>query len=195
MTDDFLCLGAPRAGQERNPYGPEPGGNRYYLWTSVPSEQALTAGYPRWGGLKPPRVGQSSARPTNRRALHAGSNPLLFRYDKPGAAIGAATHQTAACRCKRRRGVFPVRILDLVSAGTANAERWFRKTLHLGEVRLPKRGCASLATTAMPSSINGREVGRATSGPRCRNTRWRHLRSRASTRSLSAPATRGIRPD
>jgi hypothetical protein len=95
LTDAFLCLGAPRQGKNETQYGPEPGGTRYYLWTSVPAARATTA-LVRTGGLEPAAHWVNHARAGGRVALAAGANPLLVRYDQPGRGFLVVQAENAA---------------------------------------------------------------------------------------------------
>ncbi|MBN1909705.1 MAG: hypothetical protein JW818_08200, partial [Pirellulales bacterium] len=96
VTDDFICLGRPRGGHNETRYIEEPGGTRYYLWTTVPSKVdtkvAVTS-----GGLKPAAAyvnGQRAAEPLKLRGLQLrkGVNPLLLRYDAPGRGHFVVVH-------------------------------------------------------------------------------------------------------
>ena len=85
ITDNFIGLGGPARAKNETGFGPEPGGSRYYLWTSVASDrdrgaQALT------GAIKPAAawLNQKRLAKSGSVHLHAGANPLLLRYDKPG---------------------------------------------------------------------------------------------------------------
>lgn len=86
ITDDFICLGAPREGLNETLYGPEEGGSRYYLLTSAAAETPMTA-VVRSGGLRPAKAWLNGA-PVDVSggavSLGAGANPLLLRYDAPG---------------------------------------------------------------------------------------------------------------
>jgi hypothetical protein len=95
VTDEFLCLGAPRGGKNETLYGAEPGGNRYYLWSSVPADQAITA-YPHWGGLVPAAAWLNHQPLGKSAALRVGSNPLLIRYDQAGRGYFVMTNSAAA---------------------------------------------------------------------------------------------------
>lgn len=83
VTDEFLCLGAAKPEHKETLYGPEPGGTRYFLWTSVHSQNPVTA-YPWIGGQKPAAWWLNRERGGELVKLKAGSNPLLLRYDAPG---------------------------------------------------------------------------------------------------------------
>lgn len=85
VTDNFIGLGRPASAKNETIFGPEPGGTRYYLWSSVASEvecqaQALA------GPIKPSAAWLNHQRlaPNGAASLRAGSNPLLLRYDQPG---------------------------------------------------------------------------------------------------------------
>jgi hypothetical protein len=159
VTDDFLCLGAPRGGKNETLYGPEPGGNRYYLWTSVPATKA-TQGYPRWGGLQPAGVWVNHRRADQAATLQAGSNPLLVRYDKPGRGhIVMTTTKPNEAAAGNGDAFSPAAHWIWYPKERANADRWFRKAFRLDEVPAKAR----LRVTCDNSyviSINGVEVGK-----------------------------------
>jgi len=82
VSDEFLCLGAQKRGRNEFIYGAEPGGTRYYLWTTLPGPSPAEA---LVGGLAPAAVwlnGQRVVLPA--LPLKPGANPLLLRYDAPG---------------------------------------------------------------------------------------------------------------
>lgn len=85
ITDNFIGLGGPARAKNETAFGPEAGGTRYYLWTSVPASserrtQALA------GAIKPSAAWLNHEPLAKNGAvqLRAGANPLLLRYDKPG---------------------------------------------------------------------------------------------------------------
>ncbi|MBI2929178.1 MAG: hypothetical protein HYY24_26235 [Verrucomicrobia bacterium] len=98
VTDHFLCLGKRVDALNEHKYEPEPGGNRYYLWTSAtverPTTARIVASTRREGEqphasevLTPAAVFLNGARLENLQApvsLHAGANPILVRYDHAG---------------------------------------------------------------------------------------------------------------
>ena len=159
ITDEFICLGAPRSGLNETLYGPEPAGTRYYLWTSVPAQRAMPA-YPCSGGLKPSTVWFNHTRADQALTLQAGANPLLLRYDKPG------------------RGYFVVSETKLDEATSADSEpfsalaqwiwypqervaadRWFRKAFDLEKAPAEAR-LRITCDNGYAVSINGHPVGR-----------------------------------
>jgi hypothetical protein len=86
ITDDFICLGKPKAGLNETLYVTEPPGSRYYLWTTVVASADVQARILA-GGLMPAAVyvnGRRCNDPTNLLALHQGANPLLLCYEKSG---------------------------------------------------------------------------------------------------------------
>lgn len=85
VTDLFIGLGGAARAKNETAFGPEPGGTRYYLWTSVPSERNQ-AGQALVGAIKPAAgwLNHESLAKNGSVRLHAGANPLLLRYDQPG---------------------------------------------------------------------------------------------------------------
>ena len=83
IADEFIGLGATKAGRNETVYGEEPGGTRYYLWTAVVADRDQQA-YPQVGGNRPSAVWLNHVRCEKSASLKAGANPLLLRYDKPG---------------------------------------------------------------------------------------------------------------
>jgi hypothetical protein len=101
VADEFIGLGDIRHGHPECRRAAEPGGTRYYLWTSVQSpkdgESPVSV-----GGLLPAKA-WLNGEPLDPRAgsarMAAGGNPLLLRYDQigrgwfvPGSKSGALTH-------------------------------------------------------------------------------------------------------
>ncbi|MFO7615891.1 MAG: glycosyl hydrolase [Bacteroidales bacterium] len=87
VTDHFICLGKPSEGLNELVYGEEPGGSRYYLWTSAFAERDCQVAAEQGGLL--PAVAYSNGQMIEPADFHtvaliAGSNPLLLRYDSPG---------------------------------------------------------------------------------------------------------------
>jgi hypothetical protein len=90
VSDDFIALGkmAYKSGALTDPsYEKEPGGSRYYLWTTVISDRARPARL-RMSGNRPRAVWVNRA-PVNAEApdaltLQSGPNPLLLRFDSVG---------------------------------------------------------------------------------------------------------------
>lgn len=86
VTDDFLCLGRPTEGHNEIVYREEPGGTRYYLWTTAfVARRTVVQGVA--GGLRPAVVyldGRVLGNVSSEVALEAGAHPLLLRYDSPG---------------------------------------------------------------------------------------------------------------
>lgn len=157
VTDDFLCLGAPGPGKNETTYGPEPGGNRYYLWTSVPAEKPLTAHLVH-GGLTPAAVwvNQQPARET--ATLHAGSNPVLVRYDKAGRGHFVMSKVKLADSAAKAQPFSPSAHWIWYPETPTHADRWFKK--HFNITKPP--AMARLRITCDNSyilTINGSEVG------------------------------------
>ncbi len=84
--DEFIALGKLDPGWKGDPsYGPEAGGTRYYLWTSVPAPRDMKARR-RTGAAAPSAMWLNhvpAATGAVDMPLKSGSNPLLLRYDKP----------------------------------------------------------------------------------------------------------------
>jgi hypothetical protein len=86
VTDEFICLGKPVDGQNEILYKEEPGGNRYYLWSSAFSRSECDASVEA-GGLTPAKLilnGSDVDPAAGNIRLKAGDNSLLLRYDSPG---------------------------------------------------------------------------------------------------------------
>jgi hypothetical protein len=85
VTDQFICLGKPQAGHNETTYGPEPGGTRYYLWTTaqVPTDTRVSVSV---GGLTPAAVyvGGKLVRTNEWIGGHSGSTIVLARYEQHG---------------------------------------------------------------------------------------------------------------
>ena len=86
VADEFIGLGGIKHGHPACSRVAEPGGSRYYLWTSVPAAQATNAPI-SCGGLEPARAwlnGAPLAAGAGYAALRPGANALLLRYDAIG---------------------------------------------------------------------------------------------------------------
>ena len=85
VTDDFICLGAPKRGHNETLYVNEPGGTRCYLWSTVRVADETKAKV-FVGGLKPAAVFLNGARLGHLDVvkLLAGANALLLRFDASG---------------------------------------------------------------------------------------------------------------
>ena len=86
ITDDFICLGTPKAGLNETLYVREKAGSCYYLWTSVVASQDMHAKIIA-GGLKPADVyvnGFNMRSLDKAISLKSGINPLLICYEQPG---------------------------------------------------------------------------------------------------------------
>ena len=158
VTDQFLCLGTPKPGKNETLYGPEEGGGRYYLWTSVPAD-AETEAHARWGGLKPAAIWVGGMKTTANVRLKRGSNPLLWRYDSPGRGFlvmerGAAKPELAGDEpfsAAARWIWYPQE--------RANGDRWFRKTFELAKVD-PQARLRITCDNGYAVRVNGKEAGR-----------------------------------
>lgn len=88
LYDEYLRLGKLVDHHTVFQREPEPGGTRYYLWTSVPAPQA-GARKVLHGGQLPAAAwlnGQPLPPATHQAELRAGANPLLLRFDRPGTS-------------------------------------------------------------------------------------------------------------
>ncbi|MBN2473146.1 MAG: hypothetical protein JXB62_00960 [Pirellulales bacterium] len=86
VADGFIGLGDIRHGHPSCRRVPEPGGTRYYLWTTVLAPNDGDAPVSR-GGLLPAAAwlnGSPLDGSARSARLQSGSNPLLLRYDKVG---------------------------------------------------------------------------------------------------------------
>jgi len=86
VSDDFIALGKLKFTATSSTYEKEPGGSRYYLWTSALSPANARARV-LVGGNPPAALWLNHARlsPAGGAVeVHAGSNPLLLRYDRVG---------------------------------------------------------------------------------------------------------------
>ena len=86
VSDEFIALGRLEFTSTSSAYQKEPGGSRYYLWTSVASDRDRPVRV-LMGGNKPASVWINQASVDNVSSavrLKAGSNPMLLRYDTVG---------------------------------------------------------------------------------------------------------------
>ncbi|HPO12637.1 MAG TPA: glycosyl hydrolase [Candidatus Hydrogenedentes bacterium] len=98
VSDDFIALGKPDYTGIEIEYQPEPGGTRYYLWTTARAGKAGNAKI-RLGGLQPGAVYiNESALQLGAEivALHEGANPVLLRFDQPGRTHFVLEMESAA---------------------------------------------------------------------------------------------------
>jgi hypothetical protein len=145
VTDHFLCLGKRGSALNEIKYEPEPGGNRYYLWTSATVDGDTTArilASAHQDGekphasevLTPAAVFLNGLRIESLQApvsLRAGANPILVRYDQAGRGcfVLKCDAQPSAKRTPLAMTWFddPSVIRFDVFAGAKPAE-WFRFT-------------------------------------------------------------------
>jgi len=146
VTDDFLCLGKPQQALNEIRYVDEITNGRYYVWSCVTVPHDLTADIfysnqppddkSHTSTVLTPAVlyvnGISVSLPNNGISLHAGSNPILIRYDRAGRghfvlrqhdASEPANRKPLSMRWSDDEGVIPFDI----TAGQSSAE-WFRFT-------------------------------------------------------------------
>jgi hypothetical protein len=83
IPDGFIALGVPHFVGTATDYTAEPGGSRYYLWTTAAAPREMGARIAA-GGNAPAAVWINGAPTVSAAKLHAGANPVLLRYDKPG---------------------------------------------------------------------------------------------------------------
>jgi hypothetical protein len=87
VSDDFIALGRVKLTSTGSSYEKEPGGSRYYLWTTAVSDRTRSARL-RMGGSLPATVWLNGARVDAGEPgvleLHTGPNPLLLRFDAVG---------------------------------------------------------------------------------------------------------------
>jgi hypothetical protein len=87
IGSDVIGLGKLETKATTTTYSAEPGGTRYYLWTSVASPREMRARLIAGGELLPSAVwlnGGELALSVKEAPLRPGSNVLLLRYDRPG---------------------------------------------------------------------------------------------------------------
>lgn len=85
MYDEFIRLGKLVYRRRLHAREPEPGGARYYLWTTVRAPRDMKAKV-IYGGDRPSAVwigGKKCPANVSEIELAAGANPVLLRYDKP----------------------------------------------------------------------------------------------------------------
>jgi hypothetical protein len=159
ITDEFICLGAPRSGKNETLYGPEPGGNRYYLWTSVPAGKAMPA-YPHWGGMEPAGIWVNHQKATGEAALQAGANPVLVRYNKAGRGFFVmSSEKTKAPERNRTEAFTPAAHWIWYPKERVDGDRWFRKTFRLAKAPAEARLRAT-CDNGYAVSVNGKNVGK-----------------------------------
>lgn len=134
VSDDFICLGKPKAGLNETLYVAEQGGTRHYLWTCAQAGQAMQAQV-KSGGLTPVRVYINGAELSGQDTvtLNAGANPLLLCYEQTGRGhfvleqIGApdsGTRTPLSMQWHDRPGVVPFDVRPHESRPTG----WYRFT-------------------------------------------------------------------
>ena len=166
ITDQFICLGAPRQGKNETVYDPEPGGSRYYLWTTVPVE-AATVAHPSSGGLKPAAVWVNHKTAAGAVTLAPGFNPVLLRYNRAGRGF-FVMDRNAPPPGDPAQDVFSDAAYWIWEAGAVeNGDRWFRRSFDLA--KRPQRARIRLTCdNGYSVSVNGVVVGRG--------SEWREVR-------------------
>jgi hypothetical protein len=190
ITDDFIGLGGPARAKNETAFGPEAGGTRYYLWTSVPASadrkaQALA------GAIKPAAAWLNHA-PLAKNGtvqLHAGANPLLLRYDKPGRTffvVGNAKTpaedvvEAGAATATPVAGEAPFSpAANWIWFGSETGERCFQKSFTLDKVPA-KAILRATADDSYTARLNGAKVGAGTS--------WQRVQEFEVTAQLQAGA-------
>ncbi|MEN6602687.1 MAG: glycosyl hydrolase, partial [Bryobacteraceae bacterium] len=85
VSEDFIALGTPRFESTTTTYKAEPGGARYYLWTTAVAPREMDARVVT-GGSVPAGAWINGAPAGSSVRLRTGANPVLLRYDAPGRA-------------------------------------------------------------------------------------------------------------
>lgn len=93
LYDEFIRFGRLEGEKwmPRMTRQPEAAGATYYLWTTVRASRAMDA-VVLAGGLRPSAIwvnGQSTSPVSSHVAVHAGSNPVLLRYNSAGTGYFA----------------------------------------------------------------------------------------------------------
>ncbi len=90
-------------GHNETVYGPEAGGTRYYLWTTVAAQRDGEA-HALTGGMQPAAVWLNHQRSDKGAlAVRRGANPLLLRYDAPGRGYFVVSTRRRSNRPTRAR--------------------------------------------------------------------------------------------
>ncbi len=179
VADTFIGLGAIRHGHPSCNRVPEPGGSRYYLWTSVQAPKDGDTPISR-GGLLPAAVWLDGT-PLNVTApsatLKSGSNPLLLRYDK----IGRGWFLFGTSDGNQASGETPftsaAKWIWWPDDKEQAATRYFSRTFHLNAV--PKTCHIRItADNGYTLLVNGRELGRGSA--------WTRVQEYDATNALRA---------
>ncbi len=171
ITDNFIGLGSPARAKNETAFGLEPGGTRYYLWTSVASSidqkvQALA------GAIKPTAAWLNYEPLAKNGAvyLRAGANPLLLRYDMPGRTffvLSTANRSAPMTAVVDESQAAPASAPDQqifspaaywIWFGDAVGERCFRRTFPLTEVPAKAR-LRVTGDDGYSAWVNGKQVG------------------------------------
>lgn len=191
LTDHFIGLGGPAHAKNETAFGPEPGGSRYYLWSSVPSTGEGPA-QAHAGTLKPAAAWLNHAplAKNGQAMLRAGSNPLLLRYDRPGRTYfvfstakapdpaGDVIDATPTAPAPAVDAPFSA-AADWIWLDSANGERRFQKTFALDQAPAQAR-LRVTGDDGYRAWVNGEEVG---SGQH-----WQHVQEFDVTSRLRAGA-------
>ncbi len=162
MPRDFIALGKRELKSTTVNYAPEPGGNIYYLWTSVFAPAAIEAQVLQ-GGLPPAAIsvnGKAVNGTARTLALQAGWNSLLLRYDhagkghfvllEPGAPLDWKQSEPLATEWYRRPGLIEFNVHP-----GAEQVGWYRTNAPPGlrAITLPTRARAELRIGGKPVSL------------------------------------------
>jgi hypothetical protein len=178
ITDHFLCLGKTVEGLNEVKYVPEPGGNRYYVWTSITVEQETLArivssrrreGYqPHASEVLTPAAlylnGTAIADSEKPVLLKAGPNALLVRYDQAGRGYLVVRREGAENAPAGRTPLAMTwhddpRVLPFDIHAGARPPEWYRFTAPPGF-----RGMQVVAKGRVEAWVDGQRMRTAESG-------------------------------
>jgi hypothetical protein len=195
VGDDFICLGTPRWASREYVYDPEPGGSRYYLWTSVFSPLVREVRILS-GGIRPSAVfldGAALKELTRTIRLSSGFHSLLLRYDGVGRGhfvfenVDAAPETPRlplAMRWYRNQNVL---LFDIKPGGTRKAG-WYRFDSPPGF-----RSMKFLAHGKVRAWADGHELS-VEPGPICGDGAREYKASVVRANPLSVPVALRIEP-
>ena len=162
VGDAFIGLGAVRHGMPSCSRMAEPGGQRYYLWTSIPSSQAATEPL-SCGGLTPARAWLNGAALDPQAAqvdLRAGANALLLRYDGIGRGWAVVGATGGVARAAGGTAPFSAAAKWIWWPGERDgtATRHFRRDFALPDKPISAR-LRITCDNGYRASVNGHEIG------------------------------------
>jgi hypothetical protein len=167
VHNEFIGLGKMKTSGTSTSYDPEPGGTRYYLWSSVRSAQD-TSVYPLIGGMVPAALWINKTRyqqVPEQVTLSSGPNPLLLRYDTPGrGSLVFSTVKKASSASSPPTSAFSASALYIwyPQDTTKVSDRYFRKSFQL-DAKLLTAQLHITCDNAYTVWVNGQEVGRGKS--------------------------------